>query len=76
MISPDESRARFERGFVAMSYWLGRRGTDLLDPLVMPGVATRALAKALDHADRAARATALAPEVARLGAAIDARRLA
>lgn len=72
----DDARARFERAFVATSYLLGRRGTELSDALVDPAIATRALAKALDHTEREARATALAPELARLVAALDARRLA
>ncbi len=75
MSDRDDAQTRFERAFVAFSYLLGRRGTELVDPLVEPAIATRALGKSLDHAEREARAVALAPELARLVAALDARRL-
>ena len=75
MISAPEKSA-FERAFVAASYLLDRRGDDLLSGLPDPGREARGLARALGAAERSARATALAPELARLVQALEARRLA
>ena len=71
-MDPDE---RFERGWLAALYLLGRRGDDL----DLPGPAspkTDATRKALKHHDRSARARALAPELARLIREMEARQRA
>lgn len=65
----------FERGFVAMSYALGQRRESLLAPLGEPSLSARALAQALSHPERGARAQVLAAELGRLVQALDARRL-
>jgi len=75
MLSPPE-KSSFERAFVATSYLLDRRGDDLLSGLPDPGREARELAKALGATERLARATVLAPELARLVQALEARRLA
>ncbi len=67
--------AGFERGFVAMRYALGQRDEALLEPLGEPSLSARALAQALSHADRSARAQVLAAELGRLVQALDERRL-
>jgi hypothetical protein len=74
-VSRAPEREPFERAFVATSYALGRRGEDLLAPLEEPTAQARALAGRLARPEREQRAQALAPELARLGAALDARRL-
>ncbi len=70
---PDDDA--FQRGFVAAAYLVGRRGKGLLDGLPNPTARTRALAGQLGHADRAARAAALAPELAALMRSLESRRL-
>ncbi len=65
----------FQHGYVAAAYLLGRRGVALLDGLPNPSARVSALAAALGHADRGVRAAALAPELAALTQALDARRL-
>jgi hypothetical protein len=69
-------RALFESAFVATSYVLGRRGAELLAPLVDPTAATRELAERLAAAEREARARALARPLGAITAALEARRLA
>lgn len=72
---PTFDTAAFERAFVATSYLLERRAEALLTALPDAGNEARALAKALSAPDRSARAAALAPELARLVQALEARRL-
>jgi len=69
-----EARAAFDRAFVAMSYLLERRGTELVEALDVPSPAAVELARRLSHEERKLRARVLAPEIARLIAALDARR--
>ena len=69
-----EARAAFDRAYVAVSYLLERRGSDLLAGLDVPSAAAVELARRLSHKEREARARVLAPELARLTAALDARR--
>lgn len=65
-------RERFERAFVALSYVLGRRGADLLEPLAAPLPIVAELARRLAHPERAARAQVLAAELAPVVQALDA----
>lgn len=69
-------REAFARAYVAMGYVLERRGDALLDGLVTVPPAARELARRLGHPERQARATVLAPELARIAAALDARGFA
>lgn len=69
-------RALFESAFVATSYALGRRGAELLAPLVDPIEATRELAERLAAQEREARARALARPLGAITAALEARRVA
>ncbi|MFZ5895962.1 MAG: hypothetical protein ACOY0T_33205 [Myxococcota bacterium] len=64
----------FERAFVAISYFLNRRAPDLLEPLAEPSMAAQQLAARLAHSERAQRAHALADELARIVASLDAAR--
>ena len=66
----------FQRAFVAMTYWLGRRGNELLDPLPNPDAAAVALAERLSHPERERRARELAVELAPVVRALEQRRLA
>jgi hypothetical protein len=68
-------RSSFERAFVATGYLLDRRGDELLSALPEAGKEARGLAKALAAPERGARATVLAPELARLVQALQERRL-
>jgi hypothetical protein len=68
--------AEFQRAFVAASYALGARGPGLIAPLERPSEAALALVRALDVADRRARAEALGAELLSLAKELDARRLA
>lgn len=65
----------FERGFVAASFLVGRRGDDLLSGLAAPTGSARALAAELAAPDRAARAQALAAELGRLVQGLEQRRI-
>ncbi|HET9931993.1 MAG TPA: hypothetical protein VFQ35_14925 [Polyangiaceae bacterium] len=66
--------AAFQRAFVAVSYFLNRRGEELLAPLPQKTQAAVALAKSLGHEAREQRAQALAGEIARIVAALESAR--
>lgn len=66
--------AAFQRAFVATSYFLNRRGAELLEPLRPLDAAARALAESLGHESRERRAQILANEIARIVAALEAAR--
>jgi hypothetical protein len=68
--------SRFERGFVAMSYVLGRRGAELADGLARAGAAGRGLSAALSASVREERARSLAAELLRVTAALESWRRA
>ena len=70
-----QEREAFDRAFVALSYWLDRRGDELLAPLGAPQAAAVDLARRLAAPERAARAQTLAAELGRLVAALESRRL-
>jgi hypothetical protein len=63
----------FQRAFLALRYFLGARGAELLAPLGSPTAEARAVLARLDHADRARRAEALALEVGQVLRALEAR---
>jgi hypothetical protein len=67
----------FQRAFVTAQYCFGVRGDELGAPLRPIGLTTAAaqLAGALRQDERQRRAAALASELARLSAAVDAGRL-
>jgi hypothetical protein len=69
-------RALYESAFVATSYALGRRGAELLAPLVEPTAAARELAERLAAPEREGRARALARPLGAITAALEARRIA
>lgn len=64
----------FERACVATSYLVGRRGDDLLEPLLDPGPAAKSLASRLGHPEQATRARVLAAELAPIVKALEAWR--
>ncbi|MEO7038350.1 MAG: hypothetical protein ABI548_30550 [Polyangiaceae bacterium] len=68
--SPD-----FQRAFAAMSYMVGRRDTELLEPLQAPHDDARAFARRLSHAERERRAEVLARELAQLTASLEQRTI-
>jgi hypothetical protein len=68
-------REAFDRAFVALSYWLDRRGDDLLGPLNAPQTGAVDLARRLAAPERATRAQTLAAELNRVVAALENRRL-
>jgi hypothetical protein len=68
--SPD-----FQRAFVALSYVIGRRAAQLLEPLRIPHDGARAFARRLGHPERERRAQVLARELSRLASAVEARTL-
>ena len=65
---------RFERGFVAMTYVLGRRGAELSDGLAHAGTTSRSLAAALGASAREERARSLAAELLRITSALESWR--
>jgi hypothetical protein len=71
---PGDAAARFESGFVAMSYVLGRRGEGLGEGLAHAGRSSRALAAALSADAREQRARALAAELLRITSALESWR--
>jgi hypothetical protein len=71
---PNDSTTRFERGFIAMSYVLGRRGAELGEGLAHAGKSSRALAAALSAEGRDQRARALAAELLRITSALESWR--
>lgn len=66
--------AAFQRAFVAVGYFLNRRGDDLLAPLPHKTQAARALVQTLGHEVREQRAQALASEITRIVAALESAR--
>ena len=71
---PDDSREKFERAFVAISYVLGRRGHELGQPLGAISLAIRELIGGLSVAKQQTRAAVLAAEVGRIAQALESRR--
>jgi hypothetical protein len=71
----DAPRAAFEKAFVAIGHLLGRRDEELVQGLARPGAAARDVQGALAAKAREARAMVLARELARIAAALEARRL-
>jgi hypothetical protein len=65
----------FQRAFVALSYMVGRRDIELLEPLLASHEDARAFARRLGHPDRERRAEALARELSRLASTLEARTL-
>jgi hypothetical protein len=65
----------FQRAFVALSYMVGRRDSQLLEPLRTSHEDARALARRLGHPERERRAEVLARELSRLASAVEARAL-
>ena len=63
----------FQCAFVAVSYLAGRREAELLEPFGLPHAEARALQNRLGHPVRERRAEALAPELARVASALQAR---
>jgi hypothetical protein len=70
-----DEQADFERAFVAVSYFLGRRGDELTRHLSSKTAAAARLERALGAEEREARARALAAELGRIIAALEAQRL-
>lgn len=64
----------FQRAFVAVSYFLDRRGEALLAPLPNPTSAAVALAQSLAHEAREQRARTLANEITRVIATVESVR--
>jgi len=71
----DPASPDFQRAFAAMSYMVGRREGELLEPLPPAKEEARALARRLTHPERERRAEVLARELARLSASLEARAL-
>lgn len=65
----------FQRAFTAVSYFCGRRGTELLEPLPSDHADARALVQKLAHPERERRAEHLARELSRLASALEQRIL-
>ncbi|MEO8906275.1 MAG: hypothetical protein ABI488_26920 [Polyangiaceae bacterium] len=63
----------FQRAFAAVSYMVGRRDAELLEPLRAPHDDARAFARRLSHPERERRAEVLARELARLTASLEQR---
>ncbi len=81
MTEPDDTQAAlaFGRGYVATQYLLGRRDHDLTLPSNLPAAANgfcETLVQQLRVPDKAARARALAPEIAVLAKALQQREIA
>jgi hypothetical protein len=67
--------AAFQRAFVAIEYFLGRRGEQLLEPLPRPVQPAKDLVQRLGLDDRSLRAQALAKELERIVACLEARKV-
>ena len=65
----------FQRAFVALSYFAGRRDAELLAAFAAPHDETRLLVKHLAHPERQRRAEVLARELSRVTLAVTARSL-
>jgi hypothetical protein len=70
-----QEREAFDRAFVALSYWLDRRGDELLGPLSLPHAGAVGLARRLTAPERTVRAQTLAVELNRVVLALESRRL-
>lgn len=80
MTEPDDTQTAlaFGRGFVAAQYLLGRRDRDLTLPSDLPTAANGVCETLVQHLrapDKAARARALAPEIAILAKALQQREI-
>lgn len=80
MTEPDDTQAAlaFGRGFVATQYLLGHRDRELTLPSALPPAANgfcETLVQHLRVPDKAARARALAPEIAILVKALQQREI-
>ncbi len=64
----------FDRGFVALTYLLGRRES-LIDGLMAPTQAARRVVQGLSASDRLERARCLAAELLRIVGALENRSL-
>lgn len=71
----DPASPDFQRAFAAMSFMVGRRDGELLEPLCGVHEEARAFARRLAHPERERRAEALARELARLSVSLEARAL-
>jgi hypothetical protein len=69
-----ESR-EFQCAFAAMSYLVGRRGDELLEPFPAPERDARALQRRLAHPERERRAEALAGALGPVASALEARSI-
>jgi tryptophan 2,3-dioxygenase len=65
----------FQRAFAAVSYLLGRRDGELLEPFAASPDTARLFVSRLAHPDRERRAEVLARELARLAVSLSARTL-
>ena len=64
----------FQRAFAALSYLMGRRDAELLQPFANAAhEEARALVRGLAHPDRPRRAELLARELSRVALAVEAR---
>jgi hypothetical protein len=63
----------FQRAFAAVSYVVGRRDSELLEPFRFPHQEARAFGRGLAHPERERRAEVLARELARIASALEAR---
>ena len=68
-----EASPEFQRAFVAMSYMVGRRESELLAPLRAAHEEARTVVRLLAHPERERRAEVLARELGRLVFSLDAR---
>ncbi len=65
----------FQRAFVALSYFAGRRDAELTAPFAELHAETKTLVQRLAHPERERRAEVLARELSRVAFALEARRL-
>ena len=63
----------FQRAFAAMSYLVGRRDAELLEPFSAPHDDASAFVRRIGHPERERRAEVLARELARLASALEGR---
>ena len=70
---PNLKSSDFQRAFAAVSYFCGRRGAQLLEPLPSPHTDARALVQKFGHSERDRRAEILAHELTRLASALELR---
>ena len=70
LASPD-----FQRAFAAMSYLVGRRDGELLEPFRAPHDEAHAVVRRLANPEREQRAEVLARELSRLALSLAARTL-